>query len=41
MNPTEAATNIVTALINNKFITTPETASKAYKIIFETIVKPS
>lgn len=40
MNPTEATSNIVVALINAKFISDPEEVAEAYKTIFEAVRNP-
>lgn len=40
MNATEATSNMVTALINNKFITTPNEVVQAYKDIYEIVRYP-
>lgn len=40
MNPTENASNIIIAMINNNYIATPEQVSEAYKVIYSAIVNP-
>lgn len=40
MGATEATSNIIIATINNKFISTPEEISEAYKSIFSAIRNP-
>lgn len=40
MNATEATSNIVSALINNRFITSPEKIVKAYKDIYKAVRYP-
>lgn len=40
MNPTEHTTNIVIALINNHFISTPDDIVKAYKTIYNAVENP-
>lgn len=40
MNATEAASNIVIAMINNKFISTSEEISTAYKEIYKAVRNP-
>lgn len=40
MNETEATSNIIVAMINNKFISTPDEIATAYKIIFNAVLRP-
>ena len=40
MSPSEATSNMVIALINQKFIGTPEEVAIAYKEIFKAVTKP-
>ena len=40
MGKIEATTNMVIALINNHFVSTPEEVSEAYKTIAKTIENP-
>lgn len=40
MNTTEAASNIIVAMINNKFIASPEEIAEAYKTIHYAIRYP-
>lgn len=40
MQPTEATTNIIVAMINNKFLSSPEEISKAYKEIYKAVRRP-
>lgn len=40
MNSTEATSNIIIAMINNKFICTPEDVVEAYKVIYPAIRHP-
>lgn len=40
MGKTEATTNMVIALINNHFISTPDDIVKAYKTIYNTVENP-
>ncbi len=41
MNTTEATSNIVIALIEQRFLCTPEEVSNAYKEIFNAVSKPN
>lgn len=40
MNSTEATANIIIAMINNKYLATPEDVSKAYKEVFKAVRYP-
>ena len=40
MQSTEATTNIIVAMINNRFISSPEEISKAYKEIYKAVKYP-
>lgn len=40
MSDTEATSNIIVAMINNKFVSTPEEIATAYKEIFKAVYKP-
>lgn len=40
MNPTEASSNIIVAMINNGYICTPEDIAEAYKIIYTAVNYP-
>lgn len=40
MNEREATSNIIVAMINNKFISTAEEISSAYKEIFKAVYNP-
>lgn len=41
MQSIEASANIVIAMINNKFLSTPEEAAEAYKTIYNAISNPN
>ena len=41
MNATEATSNIIIAMINNKFIANPEEISSAYKEIYKAVNCPT
>ena len=41
MNPIEATSIIIVALINNHFICCPEDVSTAYKIVFDSVTHPT
>lgn len=41
MNPTEATSNIIVAMINNHFICSPEDVNAAYKTIYDTVTHPN
>ena len=40
MGATEATSNIIIAMINNKFISTPDEISEAYKSIYSAVRNP-
>lgn len=40
MTPTEATSNIIVAMINNKFINTPEEIAIVYKTIYQAVYSP-
>ena len=40
MSPNEVTSNMIIALINQRFISTPEEVTSAYKEIFKAVTKP-
>lgn len=41
MNATEATSNIIIAMIDNKYLSTPEEISAAYKEIYKAVDNPA
>lgn len=41
MNATEATSNIIIAMVNSKFISTPDEVAEAYKTIYSVVRNPN